>query len=248
MTSLMMKICSLLGPTGMMVGSSKSIYLYENPNNLVVFNANLCTKEGKVWHGDLDLTLVSHKIQQAASATGETLYVLYEQDARFENEENPLLSEAVMIFEADKTPFLSPKYETIAYLKGGIPFKKKIEPVKLPSITYNADDFFAYSLPDFRNYKISKSKSPLHFYEKELIRLHGEEKAQEIVTRVHVTEAYDTEFREQLTAYLKKYERHLHPVKIQQSVDWALLNIGPIVFQGDPSWAEYGVGYVKLRK
>jgi hypothetical protein len=69
-----------------MVGYSKSIYRRENPENEVIFNANIFTSEGKIWHGDLDLTLDSGKLQLIANEVGESIFVLREGDGRFQKE------------------------------------------------------------------------------------------------------------------------------------------------------------------
>jgi hypothetical protein len=73
---------------GRMISGSKSGYKEKYPDNKVVFNANIVTRSrGKIWYGDLDLTLDTEKLQQIATALAEPLYVLYEMDARFENED-----------------------------------------------------------------------------------------------------------------------------------------------------------------
>jgi len=72
---------------GRMISSSKSLYRQENPGNEVYFNANLFTKRGKQWYGDLDITKDSEKLQAVADFCGEELLVLREMDGRFENEE-----------------------------------------------------------------------------------------------------------------------------------------------------------------
>ena len=69
-----------------MVGYSKSAYRRENPENEVVFNANIFTTNEKIWHGDIDLTLESGKLQLIANEAQESIFVLREMDGRFENE------------------------------------------------------------------------------------------------------------------------------------------------------------------
>lgn len=70
-----------------MVGWSKTFYRQEHPNHEVVFNANIFTESsGKIWYGDLDLTLDEPKLLEAAKEIGESLYILWEMDGRFENE------------------------------------------------------------------------------------------------------------------------------------------------------------------
>lgn len=72
---------------GRMISGSKSGYMERNPGNKVVFNANIVIKSrGKVWYGDLDLTLDREDLRFIATDLKEPLYVLYEMDARFENE------------------------------------------------------------------------------------------------------------------------------------------------------------------
>lgn len=85
----------VLGSPGAMLSWSKSEYRNENPNNLVVYNSNVCTNKGKIWYGDLDLTKSGEKLKELAKALDQTIYVLYEMDGRFENEKNPRLEKFV---------------------------------------------------------------------------------------------------------------------------------------------------------
>ena len=85
-----------------MISGSKSGYRDSNPDNLAIFNANICTKgEGKVWHGDIDVTKSKEALVEIAREAGEPIYVLYEMDARFENEEAPILGRAAVVFQPD---------------------------------------------------------------------------------------------------------------------------------------------------
>lgn len=94
MTGKQEKVYNTLNEQGIRVGriitSSKSWYLTRFPNNLVVFNGNIITDDGKTWWGDLDLTLEGDKLQNVANITKQTLYVLREMDCRFENENLPV--------------------------------------------------------------------------------------------------------------------------------------------------------------
>lgn len=72
---------------GRMISGSKSGYYQRHPNNEVYFNANIfILGEGKVWWGDLDLTLDKEVLSKISSRLGKKLYVLREMDGRFENE------------------------------------------------------------------------------------------------------------------------------------------------------------------
>jgi len=75
---------------GRMISSSKSFYRSEFPDHEVYFNANIFTlSEGKIWWGDLDLTIDRNSLQEIASDLGEDLFILREMDGRFENESLP---------------------------------------------------------------------------------------------------------------------------------------------------------------
>lgn len=91
-----------LGTCGRMLCYSKGQYNWDNPRNLTVFNGNVCTTDGKVWYGDIDITEDEEKLNDLSKKLGETIYVLYEHDARFENEEKPMLDKAVAIFTNGK--------------------------------------------------------------------------------------------------------------------------------------------------
>jgi hypothetical protein len=92
-----------IGWAGRMISGSKSGYRMSNPNNLAVFNANICTKDAKVWWGDIDLTKSKFDLLQIAEAIGEEVYVLFEMDGRFENEASPKLDRAIAIFYPNQT-------------------------------------------------------------------------------------------------------------------------------------------------
>lgn len=117
------KAKEILGHNGRMMYGSKSRYCDKYPKNYPVFNANVVFKRGKVWYGDLDLTLDEEKLVQLAKETGQTIYVLREMDARFENEENPLLDRAVYAVSPDgKASFEEEYYRRATHgkLKGKI--------------------------------------------------------------------------------------------------------------------------------
>ena len=77
--------------SGRMLGGSKTGYTIERPNNLILFNANVLMKDiGKVWHGDLNLTADYLVLKDIAKSLNTTLYVLWESDGRFGEENKPL--------------------------------------------------------------------------------------------------------------------------------------------------------------
>jgi hypothetical protein len=85
----------MLGRPGRMISFSKSGYRERHPDHVTVFNANLCLRGGKIWYGDLDLTVDEPALAELARSIGTRLFVLSERDARFEHEEKPLLCQAI---------------------------------------------------------------------------------------------------------------------------------------------------------
>ena len=77
-------------PFGDMLSGAKWEYSQSFPNHLVVFNANVLTKShGKVWYGDLNLTEDYLVLKDIAKSLNSTLYVLWESDGRFGDENKP---------------------------------------------------------------------------------------------------------------------------------------------------------------
>lgn len=93
---------------GRMIAPSKSSYRNEYPDNLVVFNANIVlNKEDsfeKIWYGDLDITKDYKKLKKISNKIDYKIFVLYEMDARFENEYKPKIKEAVWNSDIKETP------------------------------------------------------------------------------------------------------------------------------------------------
>ena len=76
--------------SGRMVGGSKTGYRNEHPDDLIIFNANiLMPGYGKVWYGDLNLTEDYLVLREISECLNTTLYVLWESDGRFGEENKP---------------------------------------------------------------------------------------------------------------------------------------------------------------
>ena len=75
---------------GRMIGGSKTGYRDQHPDDLIVFNANiLMPGYGKVWYGDLNLTEDYLVLREIAQNLNTDLYVLWESDGRFGDENKP---------------------------------------------------------------------------------------------------------------------------------------------------------------
>jgi hypothetical protein len=97
---------------GCMISGSKSGYYDKYPDNVVYFNANIITEDGKIWWGDIDVTKSEDVLKKVAKEANKDLFILSEMDARFENENDSvskLKSKARVIFDKDgKTVWYKP--------------------------------------------------------------------------------------------------------------------------------------------
>lgn len=247
-----------LGSMGRMVGGSKSIYSYDNPKNLVIYNANVLTKEdGKIWYGDLDVTEDYVDLAKLSKKIKKTVYVLYESDARFGKEDKVDFSKAPVSFDGSKMSFRDPEY---LYEKDGVPYRKTDEELdvenkadpdyKEPVFNYDKKDYHgSVKLPDLSKYKLTVKQSPLDFYQKTLIEMFGMEKANKIHLRIYVKKEYSEQLKTLLEKFCKRKFKFMHPVKIQQAIDWTLFDAGPTSFLSDPPWAkDPKMGYLRKEK
>jgi len=97
------EIVKMLGYPGKMISGSKSGYIHLYPKNLTIFNANVIINNEKIWYGDIDITLSKETLIELALFYNEDLYILYEMDARFENETSPVITRFVAKFLKDGT-------------------------------------------------------------------------------------------------------------------------------------------------
>jgi hypothetical protein len=122
------EITTYLGNPGKMISSSKSGYRQENPTSLTLFNANVCflveeagpkilgifktrkIKAEKVWHGDLDITKSRIDLKNLAACTGNSIVVLHEMDARFDNAKDPMWKNYVYRVDPDGSELIGGDY------------------------------------------------------------------------------------------------------------------------------------------
>jgi hypothetical protein len=116
-----------LGPHGRMITASKSGYSRRYPTHLTVYNADLLIDGEKRFWGDLDLTLDEPKLRAIAGELGgRDLHILYESDARFGNEAEPLLDRYVY-WTNGRERRLGPEVERYFEWRRGRPRRRRSE-------------------------------------------------------------------------------------------------------------------------
>lgn len=103
-----------------LIAGSKSLYRRRFPNHDVMFNANIITKEGKIFYGDIDLDRDNLPLQRICNEIGEEFIVVSEMLGRFGAEERSyeeLEKDAHAKFIPNKRQYLVKKYDGIYGVK-----------------------------------------------------------------------------------------------------------------------------------
>lgn len=239
----------ILGNPGRMVGASKSIYRYDNPTHVVVFNGNLVDEQGnKLWYGDLDLTLDIPALINLAEQVG-SLYVVHEMDGRFENENTPNTTDPALHVRR-LSDGIHLRWDERYYEMKNKQLVRKPDPERvlpsaedLASEQVKADvenlegDFEVLGEIDIKALgKLSRKADPLEVFWGQVKQLYPDIKS---VSDVKVTKEMDLYLEVKLLQWVQKYEKDLHPVKQTQTVAMAMLNMGPSHFYPvTPTWAK----------
>jgi hypothetical protein len=252
-----MDVCSkILGPKGRMFGS-KGQYRHDHEDHLIVFNSNICTEDGqKIWYGDLDLTLDEPALLKIAKSLKQKIYVLYEQDARFENENAPKLEKATLVVDAEGSQ-LSPSLEEYYHKVDGRWVakpeeppteeelkKRKDEQLKLRD-SYKEEDFLEPFKISFSRFKGSKKKSPLEkfqYFIADSLRMKTLDP-----DFIYVTEKDYNKLQGLYEAWVRHRLEGFTEYRISSSVSWGMFNYGPRSFgeNSTPKWARKGNIYIK---
>lgn len=256
-----------LGHNGAMIGGSKGQYRYNNPDNLIVFNANVVTKEGeKIWYGDLDLSANNGEselvLRRLAVALNTRLYVLYEMDARFENETSPKFENAPYSTDGEVSNF-SPYFERVGGIIKSIKDPEPTEAEKEAKVkrlkeSYNQSEFKKFEvIEDGEIYEdfyvdssvfiktLAEDHSPIHGfwdYVQEVTGLKGEA----ALSQVWVTKETADEIKRQNGLWYDLYHGLLSTEYRKQSdLGFLWFNHGPADFQETPDWAEECQFYIR---
>jgi hypothetical protein len=251
------QIVEILGHRGRLVSGSKGQYRWDNPRNVVVFNGNLCTKsQGKIWYGDIDVTMDENKLIRLAEVLGETVYVLYESDARFENEQTPKLEKAVYaVSEKGQSFWAADTLDRDA--KGRLvsrPQDKVVdqEAEKEQAVRYLESEACqeklyertSLRLPWGKIKRLARKKSPLvKFWD--FAREHFNVSDEDLFKKLKLTKFDKDQLTQLQSAWIDKYFDFLSDYRKQNELNWSLFLNGPDYFLHDPQWIKPGFAYWK---
>lgn len=251
------RVCALLGHKGRMVCGSKGQYRWDNPDNVVIFNSNLCTKSGKIWYGDIDITVEEKKLHDLAQTLQETIYVLYETDARFENETNPLLENAVFFVDEKGHTGFNPEY-FLRDSKGRLIHqkedkkpededKKKEEYLESEICQENLYEKTDFKIPWRKIQSLNREKCPvIKFWEFTNKHFEGVSN-EELFKKVKISKHDNDKLGAAQKKWIEKYFDFLSDYKKESELSWSLFLYAPDYFMFDPNWIVSGFAYFKKK-
>lgn len=248
-------ITNILGNKGRMICASKGQYRYDNPRNVVLFNANLCTNEDKLWYGDVDITVEADKLKKIASELNEVLYVLREMDGRFENEERPLIDNAIFhVLPTGEICLNADREEYIVFENNRYLYKKEDEKkVELPNHwdgNYSKEDFSnIIEVDDWGIFESSDEDCPLIKFWKFVGKSLGK-KLEEIKVCDYVICEDSYNILKSITKIWMEEQHGLKGYQLQKNIAFHMLDIGPNTFSGSkfgPSWCNKDSVYVRIK-
>lgn len=237
-----------LGSLGRMVNSSKGQYLYDNPKNLIVFNANVFIDDEKIWYGDLDLTLDLPKLLELAQDLDlrhVNLSVYTEIGGRFEHETKPD-PEQLILNVAQGSLFLSAKYQEYYEFVNERFEKKPIKPTKKQKpeiIEHDKSEFTPLlTLSDLNQFRAEGKEYTECPYYKFYVPIAKKLGLQLQCSTVYVHPKVDKKLKVLTRTWLKKFHK-LDGYKLQKELSWLWLDISPSTFES--SWVKENTVYIK---
>jgi hypothetical protein len=238
-----------LGIKGSIITSSKGRYRYNNPNNIVVFNANIVSNKKVIWHGDIDISVDYKKLINIGKEIGK-YYIIHEMDGRFEKASKPDTTNFVAMVDGNGI-ILDHKHE-YKYVNGAAFYapEKNVEPKTSPSpYEKEAKKFTDVDFPHLKTFKTrSKKISPLTLMHQYIIDTCGGDidKAQKIYDSMYFTKSLDKEFENIMRSYFKNVYK-MDGYDLEREMNWLVLSTpGNLASYGlNPSWAVDGKVYIK---
>ena len=261
-----------LGPSGMIISGSKSGYRHANPAHVVVFNGNVVIEGlGKVWHGDIDLSLLEKEEALTSIvklANGKKVYVLSEMAARFENEAAPDVSLSYWTgFKDDVTGMVKVSYNEEYYVRdqtGRLMVKqesaesildREMSRVAADRISMSEDDFLPLQIPFPYDVVLASAKSRRKNDDHPLIAFINEITAATVgmdLENAHllaVIHADDNEVLERSTfRRIKREYAYLSDYGVDKEVSWMMFQYGPRSFSKGGTPDPVARGTIRLRK
>ena len=219
---------SILGPSGRMVGASKGRYRWKNPRNVVIFNANVCTKTEKLWYGDIDLsTNDRNKLRSLAKELGEPVYVLYELSARFEKETT---------FDATDAPYFtdghtdSYKDAQITVDAEGTPLYPEEEKKEVSEVNHIPRSFNIKKctiIPHKGFQKGTKKDSPMLLMYQHICKILKVDVKDLQCSWVYLPDPLYKELESLEKAWIAKYHKEWDEYDLNKATSWHWFNYGP---------------------
>lgn len=243
---------NILGHSGKMVSASKGRYSWNFPKNFVVFNSNLFTEEGeKIWYGDIDITNDESKLVDLSKALDKKLFVLYESDGRFENENTPKLDQAALVVTPEGATVGGKNADFYERVDGVILMKEleKTPEKELPEYDeageYIEEDYngFGFTMNAFRG---DKAESPLDKFYKWVKSIDNRKGLS--VTDLYLSVESEDKFKVLIKEWLIEHQDlEEGSYELHKNMCWIPLEMPNCFYKSKkgPRWAKPGHLYIK---
>jgi len=248
------KIVKILGRSGRMVSFSKGRYTFSNPDNIVIFNANIFnSKKEKIWYGDLDLSTEDiDKINQLAIELKDTLHVLREMDGRFECEGKPKINNAVYTTNGNIYSFCKDLQITDInnrYYHKKQPQKKQVKLPEHADNKYKEEEFAVKIKINPEKYESDPLNKLYSVLEKKLKSLKYTEADMKKIS-LYFTKETEKGLLKIIEQFLiKKHKMKKGSYDLKKNMSWVILDL-PICFLNSlkgPSWAKKNYIYIRCQ-
>lgn len=223
----------LLGSNGKKLGV-KSTYAKSNPNNLFLFNAEIYIDTGRIWTGDLDITVSTKQLQKLSQYLGKKLFVIRSAD-------KGKLHLSVAVIDSNNVKLMN-AFKLSYKIQDGRPVLSDIaERTDSEKRNYCLDDVKkTIKLPDVSQLKPKNGFTILESFYTAVSALleNGEYK------NLIVSSTYAIELMKRVVKFYEEIFPTLEGHEIEEMCMWEWHDFGPKNFFKDPEWVDNKTGYV----
>lgn len=223
----------LLGNNGKDLGV-KSTYSKSNPNNLFLFDAEVYVNTGRIWAGDLDITVSAKQLKKLSGYLGKKLFIMRAAD-------KGELGLSVAVIDGDKIKLMN-AFNLSHKIESGRPVLSDTSSgIDLDKKEYFIDDVKkTFKLPSVSRLKIRDGFTVLEaFYTAVAGALDENEYEKLIVSSTYAIS---------LMGRVKKFYKEMFPTSEERDIEemcaWEWHDLGPKNFFKDPEWVDNNTGYV----
>jgi hypothetical protein len=223
----------ILGNNGTNLGI-RNTYIQSNPNNLFIFEAEIYTDKGKIWTGDIDVTVSINKLKKLSKYLGKKLFVLREKDKGD-------LNLAIIVINGDNIELMN-AFNLYYKIENGRPIAVGIDSyLDMTKKEYSLNDIKkTFRLPIVSRLKVRDGFTVLEAFYTAVCGVLEEGEYENLI----VSSTYAISLMERVKKYYHKMFPNADEQEIEEMCAWEWHDLGPKNFFKDPEWVDSKMGYV----